>query len=192
MPFSLQNSFLAKRMLISRKLFHRREIGGKWGFFANSPAVTKGLTWFLILLKSKMAAIVGDFTALQQRHHPQIYIILLRRSKAFHWVVQYLTRTPNLSGCLKQYSLLCWGLGLLFVWLSYCFHSQLCEPFSEVPFDLPIKAKSFRNAATYLKPWGGFHHQPPPPLPCNTMGLWICVYVRGLRWSKYSAFCWAL
>ena len=84
MPFSLQNSFLAKRMLISRKLFHRREIGGKRGFFANSPAVTKGLTWFLILLKSKMAAIVGDFTALQQRHHPQIYIILLRRSKAFH------------------------------------------------------------------------------------------------------------
>ena len=57
------------------------------------------------------------------------------------------------------------------MWLSYCFHSQLCEPFSEVPFDLPIKAKSFRNAATYLKLWGGFHHQPPPPLPCKHDGV---------------------
>ena len=25
------------------------------------------------------------------------------------------------------------------MWLSYCFHSQLCEPFSEVPFDLHLR-----------------------------------------------------
>ena len=35
----------------------------------------------------------------------------------------------------NTYCLLCWGLGLLFVWLSYCFHSQLCELFSEVLLD---------------------------------------------------------
>ena len=28
--------------------------------------------------------IVGDVTGLQQRHHPKIYLILLRRSKGFH------------------------------------------------------------------------------------------------------------
>ena len=50
-------------------------------------------------------------------------------------VVQYLTRISNLSGHLQQNCLLCWGLGLLFVWFSYCFHSQLCKPFSEVLFD---------------------------------------------------------
>ena len=44
------------------------------------------LTWFLILVKSKMATIVGDVTGLQQRHHPlKINLILLSRSKAFHW-----------------------------------------------------------------------------------------------------------
>ena len=42
--------------------------------------------------------------------------------------------------------------------------------------------KSFRNSATYQKPkreGGGGSHQPPPP-PCTTMGVWLCVYVRGL------------
>ena len=29
-----------------------------------------GLTWFLILVKSKMATIFGDGTDLQLRHHP--------------------------------------------------------------------------------------------------------------------------
>ena len=56
-------------------------------------------------------------------------------------VVQYLTRTSNLSGRLKQCCLFCWGLGLLFVWLSYFFYRQLCESFSEVLFD-PISQQS--------------------------------------------------
>ena len=38
------------------------------------------------MLKSKMATIVGDVTGLHKRHHPlKINLILLSRSKAFHW-----------------------------------------------------------------------------------------------------------
>ena len=44
---------------------------------------------FYFLVKSKMGAkmttMFGDVTGLQQRHHPWVYIILSRRSKAFHW-----------------------------------------------------------------------------------------------------------
>ena len=47
-------------------------------------------------------------------------------------VVQY---TSNFSGWLKQYFLLFSGIGALFCHRFYCFHSQLCEPFSEVPLD---------------------------------------------------------
>ena len=41
----MQNSFLAilLAMLIGRKPVQRRGIGEKYGFFADSPAVTKGL-----------------------------------------------------------------------------------------------------------------------------------------------------
>ena len=41
----MQNSFLAilLAILISRKPVQRRGIGEKYGFFADSPAVTKGL-----------------------------------------------------------------------------------------------------------------------------------------------------
>ena len=41
----MKNSFLAilLAMLISRKPVQRRGIGEKYGFFADSPAVTKGL-----------------------------------------------------------------------------------------------------------------------------------------------------
>ena len=42
----------------------------------------------------------------------------------------------------------------------------------------PLKAKSFRNTAMYQKLKDGFN-QPPPP-PCTTVGVWLCVYVRRL------------
>ena len=43
---------------------------------------------------------------------------------------------------------------------------------------LPLKAKSFRNTATYQKIWEGVQSTPPS---CTTVGVWICVYVQGLR-----------
>ena len=55
---------------------------------------------------------------------------------------------------------------------------------------LPLKVKSFRNTATYQKLWGGVPSTPPPP--CTTVGVWICLYVRGLNsrdtW-KTSLYC---
>ena len=48
----------------------------------------------------------------------------------------------------------------------------------------PLKVKSFRNSGTYQKLRRGVSsttHLPPPPLtPCTKVGVWICVYVRGL------------
>ena len=44
----------------------------------------------------------------------------------------------------------------------------------------PLKAKSFRNTATYQKTQGGGEggvHQRPPPA-CTTLGIGVCVYVR--------------
>ena len=43
----------------------------------------------------------------------------------------------------------------------------------------PLKAKSFRNTATHQKLNGG-GGGPSNPSPCTTVGLWLCVYVRGL------------
>ena len=40
---------------------------------------------FYFLVKSKMATIVGDVTGFQQSHHPKIYLMLLKRSKALYW-----------------------------------------------------------------------------------------------------------
>ena len=40
----------------------------------------------------------------------------------------------------------------------------------------PLKVKSFRNAETHRKLRGGVSST----LPCPTVGVWICVYVRGL------------
>ena len=39
---------------------------------------------FYFIVKSKMANIVGDVTGLQQRHHPKMYLMLLKRSKALY------------------------------------------------------------------------------------------------------------
>ena len=61
----------------------------------------------------------------------------------------------------------------------------------------PPKVKSFRNTATYKKfrRRGSIH---PPLPPCTTVGVWICLYVRGLKnelkvleyiqrvWGKWS------
>ena len=44
--------------------------------------------------------------------------------------------------------------------------------------DFPPKAKSFWNIATYQKPKEGSITPPPPP--CTTVWVWLCVYVRGL------------
>ena len=42
----------------------------------------------------------------------------------------------------------------------------------------PLVAKSFRNTATYKKLKGGSIK---PPTPCTTVGVRLCVYVRGFR-----------
>ena len=47
----------------------------------------------------------------------------------------------------------------------------------------PLKAKSFRNTATYQKllgERGSINYHPPPPHSCATVRVCICVYVRGL------------
>ena len=43
----------------------------------------------------------------------------------------------------------------------------------------PLKAKSFRNIATYQKPKGGSINPLSPP--CTTVGVCLCAYVRGLN-----------
>ena len=48
----------------------------------------------------------------------------------------------------------------------------------------PLKAKSFRNIATYQKPKGGGGSIDPPP-PCTTVGVWLCVYARGLKQLRW-------
>ena len=48
----------------------------------------------------------------------------------------------------------------------------------------PLKVKSFQNTATYQKFRGGAPSNPPPPL-CTTVGVWICVYVRGLMLKSF-------
>ena len=60
----------------------------------------------------------------------------------------------------------------------------------------PVKAKSFRNTATYQKLWGGVPSTP-SPLSCTMVGLWFCVYVRGLSgsfkiWQGSGWFCMCL
>ena len=49
----------------------------------------------------------------------------------------------------------------------------------------PPKVKSFQNIATYQKKLRGEVPSTPLPPPCNTVGLWICVYVRGLNGAKF-------
>ena len=45
----------------------------------------------------------------------------------------------------------------------------------------PLKVKLFQNTATYPNSWEGLHPPPPPrPPPCTSVGVWICVYIRGL------------
>ena len=46
----------------------------------------------------------------------------------------------------------------------------------------PLNVKSFQNTATYRKLRGGVPSTPPPP-PCTTVGVWICLYVRWLTRS---------
>ena len=54
----------------------------------------------------------------------------------------------------------------------------------------PLKAKSFRNTATYQKTLGRGTinpHPPPPPLPpCITVGVWPCAYVREFQKKKHT------
>ena len=45
----------------------------------------------------------------------------------------------------------------------------------------PLKVKSFRNTATYQKLQGGVTSTP----PCTRVGVWIWVYVRGLKDHKF-------
>ena len=50
----------------------------------------------------------------------------------------------------------------------------------------PLKVKLFQDTQTYEK-WKlreGVPSTPPPPsftVPCTTVGVWICVYVQGLK-----------
>ena len=54
-------------------------------------------------------------------------------------------------------------------------HPQIILHLVEKIRGFPLKAKWFRNTATYQKLWGGV---PSTPSPCTTVGVWICVYVR--------------
>ena len=63
-------------------------------------------------------------------------------------VVQY---TSNFSGWLKQYFLLFSGIGALLCHRFYCFHSQLCEPFSEVPLDPRSERRWTQRCIALLK-----------------------------------------
>ena len=68
----------------------------------------------------------------------QVHFTILLQILHENNLVQYLTWTSNFSGRLKQYCLLFSGIGALLALLChrfYCFHSQLCEPFSEVLLD---------------------------------------------------------
>ena len=49
----------------------------------------------------------------------------------------------------------------------------------------PLKVKSFQNTATYRKLRGEVPSKPPPPPPPprTTVGVWICLFVRGLTRS---------
>ena len=53
----------------------------------------------------------------------------------------------------------------------------------------PLKVKSFRNTATYQKLRGGVLSTTPSP-PCTMVGVWICVYVRGLRCFSHCTKKW--
>ena len=44
----------------------------------------------------------------------------------------------------------------------------------------PLKLKSFQKTATYQKLRGGVSFTHLPPFTCTTVGVWICMYVRGL------------
>ena len=54
----------------------------------------------------------------------------------------------------------------------------------------PLKAKSFRNTATYQKTLGrgtiNPHPPPPPPPPCITVGVWPCAYVREFKKNTHT------
>ena len=45
---------------------------------------------------------------------------------------------------------------------------------------LPLKVKSFQNTAAYQKLLHNPNPPPPPSRLCTTVGVWTCVYVRGL------------
>ena len=81
-------------------------------------------------LSRKFIYNLQTFRGLCQAHFTILLQILHENN-----LVQYLTLTSNFSGRLKQYCLLFSGIGALLALLChrfYCFHSQLCEPFSEV------------------------------------------------------------
>ena len=53
----------------------------------------------------------------------------------------------------------------------------------------PLKAKSFRNTATYQKTLGRGTINPNPPLPpppCITVGVWPCAYVREFKKKTHT------
>ena len=90
------------------------------------------LAWFLFLVKSKMANIVGDVTGLQQCHHP--------------WNIPYLVKKIKEGKIVSKYCNISKTLG--------------------------------RSSI----------HPPPPPTPCTTVGVWTCVYVRGLTHASESCY----
>ena len=49
----------------------------------------------------------------------------------------------------------------------------------------PPKVKSFQNIATYQTKLRSEVPSNPLPPPCTMVGLWICVYVRGLNGAKF-------
>ena len=69
--------------------------------------------------------------------------------------------------------------------LQQCYHQQSIPHLVEKIKGFPLKAKSFRNTATCQKRWGGVLSTRSPR---TTLGVWLCVYVRGFRWKDFILF----
>jgi len=75
-----------------------------------------------------------------------LYYEIARDTGSKFAVARYLTWTSNFSGRLKQYCLMFSGIRTLLCHRFYCFHSQLCEPFSEMLLDPKVVSLNSHNA----------------------------------------------
>ena len=103
-------------------------------------------------MAAKLASTVGDVTGPQQYQLTlKMYLILLRRSKAFHW------RQSRFE--ILQ-------------------HQKLQGGVPPIP---PGSLAGGGGGGGSPHPPGCPPAPPPPPPSCTTVGVWICVYAQGIR-----------